>query len=58
LPAAKRLWPLTPLLVFREMLLNAAPGVLFGAWYWRRGLEHAMISHFVADLALHVVGGA
>jgi hypothetical protein len=58
LPAAKQLWPLTRIVVFRVMLLNTAPGLLFGAWYWRLGLEHAMISHFVADLALHVVAGA
>jgi membrane protease YdiL (CAAX protease family) len=57
LPAAKRLWPLTPIVISRVMLLNSLPGILFGAWYWRRGLEHAMISHFVADLAVHVVAG-
>ncbi|WAS99594.1 CPBP family glutamic-type intramembrane protease [Nannocystis poenicansa] len=55
LPAAAQVWPLTHLVVARTLLLNALPGALFGAIYVRRGLEHAIVMHFAADIALHVV---
>ncbi|PCC68020.1 CAAX protease self-immunity [Nannocystis exedens] len=55
LPAAAQVWPLTALVVARTLLLNAILGVLFGAVYVRRGLEHAIVMHFAADIALHVV---
>lgn len=58
LPAAAAVWGLTPPVVMRVVLLNAAAGVPFGFLYWRWGLEYAMIAHFAADVALHVVGGA
>jgi membrane protease YdiL (CAAX protease family) len=44
----------TPLLIARIIVLNAVAGVVFGAVYWRWGLEHAMLAHFSADLVLHV----
>ena len=44
----------TPLQVVRIVLLNAVAGVIFGWLFWRRGLEHAMLAHFCADLVLHV----
>ena len=28
---------------------------VFGTVFWWRGLEHAMLAHFSADLVLHVV---
>lgn len=58
LPAAAAVWGLTPAVVIRVVLLNVAAGVPFGFLYWRWGLEYAMIAHFAADIALHVVGGA
>jgi membrane protease YdiL (CAAX protease family) len=52
LPAAAQVWPLTPAVILRTILLNALLGVPFGLLYWRRGLEHAMLAHFCADLVL------
>jgi hypothetical protein len=40
--------------VARIVLLNAVVAVVFGAVFWRWGLEHAMVAHFAADLVLHV----
>jgi len=57
LPATATVWPLTPLVIARALLLNAIAGVTFGWIYWRRGLEHAMVAHFFADIVLHVIGG-
>jgi membrane protease YdiL (CAAX protease family) len=54
LPATAMLMPLTTLVVLRAVLLNGIPGVVFGLLYWKRGLESAMVSHFAADLILHV----
>jgi membrane protease YdiL (CAAX protease family) len=58
LPATAAVWPLTTLVVARTLLLNGAGGIVFGWLYWRRGLEHAMLAHFAADIVLHVAGGA
>jgi hypothetical protein len=55
LPAAAQVWPLTAVVVARTLLLNGILGVLFGAVYVRRGLEHAIVMHFAADIVLHVV---
>jgi membrane protease YdiL (CAAX protease family) len=38
----------------RIVVLNTLAGVVFGALYWKLGLEHAMVAHFSADLVLHV----
>ena len=54
LPATAMLMPLTTLVVLRAVLLNGIPGVVFGLLYWKRGLESAIVSHFAADLILHV----
>lgn len=54
LPATRILMPLTKLVVLRAVVLNGIPGVVFGVLYWKRGLESAMVSHFAADLILHV----
>jgi hypothetical protein len=32
-------------------------GIAFGFLYWQWGLEYAMLSHFCADIVLHVIGG-
>ena len=55
LPATSALVPLTPLVVTRALVLNGLIGVGFGYLYFKHGLESAMISHFSADLVLHVL---
>ncbi len=55
LPALTALVPITPLVIAREVVLNGLLGIGFGWLYWKRGLEAAMISHFSADLVLHVL---
>jgi len=55
LPATALLVPITPLIIFRAILLNGLIGVACGWLYWKRGLESAMITHFSADLILHVL---
>lgn len=57
LPAIATVAPLTPALVVRTIVLNSLAGIAFGWLFWRRGLEAGMISHFTADLVLHVVVG-
>jgi hypothetical protein len=54
LPAAVMIWGWSLANVTRTLVLNGIAGVVFGALYWRRGLEHAMVAHFSADLVLHV----
>jgi hypothetical protein len=56
LPATAALAPLTTALVIRAVVLNGSVGIVFGALFRRYGLEWAMISHFAADLILHVAG--
>ena len=55
LPATSLLVPLTPLVITRAVILNGLIGIIFGWLYWKRGLEAAMISHFSADIILHVL---
>ena len=38
----------------RIIALNAIAGLPFGVLFWKRGLEHAMLAHFSADVVLHV----
>jgi membrane protease YdiL (CAAX protease family) len=57
LPATAQVWPLTPLVIARTLLLNAVAALVFGFLYWRRGLEHAMCAHFCADIVVHVLSG-
>jgi membrane protease YdiL (CAAX protease family) len=54
LPPTAMLMPLTKIMVFRAVLLNAIPVIVFGVLYWKRRLELAMVSHFASDLKLHV----
>ena len=56
IPAVSAVWDLTPPVVTRVMLLNTVVGIPLGVLFWKRGLETAMVAHFCADLALHVVG--
>ena len=46
---------LDTVVVLRTLLLNGIAGVVFGWLYWKRGLEMAMLSHFSADIVLHVI---
>lgn len=55
LPALAVIVPLTPLVIIRTIVLNGLLGIVFGWLYWKRGLESAMISHFSADIVLHVL---
>ncbi len=55
LPTAFAIWEPSVLVVARTVLLNAALGLPFGWLYWKYGLEHAIVAHFGADIALHVV---
>lgn len=55
LPITSELMTITPLVVFRALLLNGIGGVVFGWLYWKKGLESAMIAHFSADIVLHVL---
>jgi len=55
LPATATLTTLTPLVIFRALLLNGIGGIVFGWLYWKKGLESAMIAHFSADIVLHVL---
>lgn len=40
--------------IFRVLLLNGIPGIVFGWLYWSKGLWTAMAAHYMADLVLHV----
>jgi membrane protease YdiL (CAAX protease family) len=53
LPSTAVLVPLTPFVITRSIILNGIAGTIFGWLYWRKGLESAMISHFVADIIIH-----
>lgn len=55
LPITSAITSITPLIILRAVLLNGVGGVIFGWLYWRKGLESAMISHFSADIVLHVI---
>ncbi|GAG18864.1 unnamed protein product, partial [marine sediment metagenome] len=55
LPMTARLMAITPLVVVRAVVLNSIAGIIFGWLYWQRGLEAAMVSHFSADVVLHVL---
>ena len=55
LPAVMTITTLSPLVVVRTIVLNGVGGIIFGWLYWKKGLESAMISHFSADIILHVI---
>ena len=56
LPAAAKIWPLTPVVVSRTVVLNAFGGFFFGWFYWRWGFEYSVVAHFCADLMIHGFG--
>lgn len=55
LPATAAIMTITPLVVVRALVLNGFLGIGFGYFYSKYGLESAMLSHFSADIILHVV---
>jgi membrane protease YdiL (CAAX protease family) len=55
LPITGGLTAITLTVVIRAVLLNGVAGILFGWLYWKKGLESAMVSHFTADICLHVI---
>jgi hypothetical protein len=55
LPGLAAMVELTPLLIFRTVLLNALGGMVFGGLYWRHSLEVAMVSHAAFHVGLFVL---
>jgi hypothetical protein len=55
LPALAGMVTLTPLIVFRTVLLNAFGGLLFGWLFWRRNLETAMVAHAAGHVGFFVI---
>lgn len=55
LPTTAALTPITTIIFIRAILLNGIGGVVFGYLYWKFGLETAILSHFTADIVLHVI---
>ena len=55
LPMTATFMAITPVVVIRAIVLNGIAGVAFGWLYWKKGLESAIISHFSADIILHVI---
>lgn len=55
LPAMAAIVPLSSIVVFRTLLLNALPGLAFGVLYRRYGIEHAIVAHTFADIVLLLI---
>ena len=55
LPITGSIIAITPLVIVRAIVLNGIGAIIFGWPYWKKGLESAMISHFSADIVLHVL---
>lgn len=55
LPALAGMVELTPLIVFRTILLNALGGILFGWLYWRHNLETAMMAHAAGHVGFFLI---
>ena len=55
LPMTAAFTCITRVVVIRAIVLNGIAGMVFGWLYWKKGLESAMISHFSADMILHVI---
>ncbi|MEM3551086.1 MAG: CPBP family intramembrane glutamic endopeptidase [Candidatus Bathyarchaeia archaeon] len=53
LPSTAILIPITPFIIARAVILNGIAGTIFGWLFWKKGLESAMISHFIADIIIH-----
>ena len=55
LPITSSIITITPMVIARAIVLNGIGAIIFGWLYWKKGLESAMISHFSADIVLHVM---
>lgn len=55
LPAAGMIWPPSLMVDVRVLVLNTLVGVATGWLFCEHGLEHAVVGHFGADMALHVI---
>jgi hypothetical protein len=55
LPATAAIMDITAIVILRAILLNGIGGIVFGWLFYRKGLEHAMVSHFSADIVLHAL---
>ncbi|MEM3432740.1 MAG: CPBP family glutamic-type intramembrane protease [Candidatus Methanomethyliaceae archaeon] len=55
LPNLAMIVPLSAGVIMRIVLLNGLAGIVFGYLYFTRGLEAAILSHFTADVFLHVL---
>ena len=58
LPSASVFLPITPLVVIAALVLNGIAGIVFGFLYWKRGIESAMLAHFVCNIFLWVISPA
>jgi membrane protease YdiL (CAAX protease family) len=47
--------PIDALVITRAIVLNGLIGLICGVFYWKSGLESAMLTHFSADIILHVI---
>ena len=56
LPAVAAFIPLTPFVIISIVALKGGAGLIFGQLCWARGLEAAILAHFVSDLVIHLVG--
>ncbi|MCA9161001.1 MAG: CPBP family intramembrane metalloprotease [Planctomycetales bacterium] len=54
LPTAACILPLTPIWIARVIVLNGLFAVAAGYLFWKRGLESAILAHWMADIVLHV----
>lgn len=55
LPFASQMISLNGFEIFRILLLNGIPGIIFGWLYWSRSFYTASLAHFVTDIFLHVL---
>ena len=55
LPAMATIVPLTPLIVFRTVVLNGLGGLLFGWLFWKRNLEVAMVAHASTHVGIFAI---
>lgn len=55
LPATAAITRLTPMVIFRALLLNGIPGVVCGYLFMLYGLEAAMLCHSSLDIVIHLL---
>ena len=46
---------ITAAVVIRAVLLNGTLSIIYGLFYWKKGLETAMIAHASTDVVLHIL---